>query len=153
MKMKNQPVTIEKHENRPGTMKNQPGTMKNHKNPPGTMKNYEKRTTITTMSTIAHVIGKSWTEPDLLNHTATTLQYFCNFILHFCNLFNLHWGSTPLAKKTLRDESDHFSSHFSSLTRGPNWPFRCFETQTKYKNVMAVQEWIWMFWKNTFETS
>ena len=57
--MKNLPESMKKHENRPGTMKNQPGTMKNHKNPPGTMKNYEKRTTITTMSTIAHVIGKS----------------------------------------------------------------------------------------------
>ena len=31
--------TIEKHENRPGTMKNQLGTMKNQENPSGTMKN------------------------------------------------------------------------------------------------------------------
>ena len=40
--MKNQPgpwKTIEKHENRPGTMKNQLGTMKNQENPSGTMKN------------------------------------------------------------------------------------------------------------------
>ena len=37
--MKNQPGTIKKYENRPGTMKNQPGTMENHENRPRTMKN------------------------------------------------------------------------------------------------------------------
>ena len=27
---------------------------------------------------------------------AITLQYFCNLILHFCNMFHLNWGSTEL---------------------------------------------------------
>ena len=41
--MENQPGTIKKYENRPGTMiidENQPGTMKNQ---PGTMENHENR--------------------------------------------------------------------------------------------------------------
>ena len=41
--MKNQPGTMENHENPPGTMKNQPGTMKNHENRPGAMKNQPGR--------------------------------------------------------------------------------------------------------------
>ena len=34
--------------------------------------------------------------PHYLMTFATRLQYFCNFILHFCNTFHLHWGSTEL---------------------------------------------------------
>ena len=70
------------------------------------------------LSTTAHVNGKSWTESDWLNHTiegflqqhfsisAKTLHYFCNFLLHFCNTFHLHWvlNGTPLIQKTSRDE-------------------------------------------------
>ena len=63
---------------------------------------------MTKVSTTTHVNCKSWTGSDLLNHIiegflqqhfgifARTLQYFCNFILHFCNTFHLHWGSTAL---------------------------------------------------------
>ena len=43
--------------------------------------------------------------PHYLRTSATTLQYFSNIFLHFCNTFHLHW-----------------LKNVALLTRRPNWP-------------------------------
>ena len=68
-------------------------------------------------------------EPHYLRIFATTLQYFCNFILHFCNTFHLHWGSTELlwfkkryVTKTVPQPTSFDPKHYVTKT-GPQLTF------------------------------
>ena len=80
--------------------------------------------TMTTMSTTAHVNGKSWTEWDWSNLNylrifAQTRQYFCNktsVFLQYLFTFHLHWASVwGLTER-------FWCKSVSSQTWGPNWP-------------------------------
>ena len=79
------------------------------------------------------ILGRGRTQLNQIGWT-TVFKDFCNFILHFCNTFHLHWASTDLlwSKKCYVTNTGPQPTSFDPKnvtwgTRGPNRPIRCLD--------------------------